>query len=819
MSIKYNNKVIAGKYKEQVIPFANTIDAGIAKIATQEQINEGIDNTSIVTPVYLSQKQDKLTAGEGIDIDATNTISSTILPDKITIVENDNKTISTVARKTVNESIIYDWEGTQEEYQLALLNNEINPDWYCYITDDEQAVSYGDTLSRTLSNIAPECEEVIKKLSKEAQGEEPSAGGGVGGGLPMFAHIWSDHIFNDVSYLRADNFSWHYGEIYVTAYNILEQQYNNEKSVDETENGIIFKRTPDNFKIADVSQEDSVRTLYETNGIAWYYIIDIENKRFKLPRTKYGFTGLRDKVGNDVEAGLPNITGAITQVASGTWWSQGALYFVDKIGNNTNSLSGGNYEGPKSIGLDASLSNSIYGNSDTVQPPATQQYLYFYVGAYKRPETEVDLGELINSKVDLDAENYKGSELETYINDTCINDKRTNCITEIPQRIKLELADGTLTLKAGSEVIVPNGFEEDGTTPKFDYVTIDEDVAETLGVTETYERILSYNPATKKMQVMFYGYTNAQTTASGTYFNYVTSSNIIERYSNSVKDGYNYSFPLGIVQCTDGKVSSIKKVFNGIGYIGSTFWVDKGVKALLRNGKNKDGTYKNIEFTVPKIQVKTTTATSAIGYKLVIHEDQGAGCFAGWWDARVFEQVEEPTIWSYGGALWINPETNISKYHPDDDNADWVELPSAIVGTGNRLEGGKVSISYVKQTFKALDYNDKQEIISWGLLDYENSIYKLGLPETVNGSTASFTAPCHGLVRLNAIKQTTGASMYIRVNGQIADYIGSSVSAVATPLYAWVQKGDVVTLTTDATSSTGYYNAYGQFFFPLKGAN
>lgn len=156
MSIKYNNKVIAGKYKEQVIPFANTIDAGIAKIATQEQINEGIDNTSIVTPVYLSQKQDKLTAGEGIDIDATNTISSKILPDKITIVENDNKTISTVARKTVNENIIYDWEGTQEEYQLALLNNEINPDWYCYITDDEQVVSYGDVVHRNLDNLSPE---------------------------------------------------------------------------------------------------------------------------------------------------------------------------------------------------------------------------------------------------------------------------------------------------------------------------------------------------------------------------------------------------------------------------------------------------------------------------------------------------------------------------------------------------------------------------------------------------------------------------------------------------------------------------------------
>ncbi|MBQ9150293.1 hypothetical protein IJX73_05110, partial [bacterium] len=51
----------------------------------------------------------------------------------------------------------------------------------------------------------------------------------------------------------------------------------------------------------------------------------------------------------------------------------------------------------------------------------------------------------------------------------------TNCITEIPQRINLELTDGVLTLKAGSVVTVPNGFEIDGQTPKFDYVTIDSD--------------------------------------------------------------------------------------------------------------------------------------------------------------------------------------------------------------------------------------------------------------------------------------------------------------------------------------------------------
>ena len=46
----------------------------------------------------------------------------------------------------------------------------------------------------------------------------------------------------------------------------------------------------------------------------------------------------------------------------------------------------------------------------------------------------------------------------------------TNRILEIPQDIKLELNNGTLTLKAGSKVYVPNG------PGKFDVVTVPSDV-------------------------------------------------------------------------------------------------------------------------------------------------------------------------------------------------------------------------------------------------------------------------------------------------------------------------------------------------------
>lgn len=252
MTIKYNNKVIAGKYKEQVIPFANTVDAGIAKIATQEQINEGTDNTSIVTPVYLAQKQDKLTAGEGIDIDATNTISSKVLPDKVTIVENDNKTLSTVARKTINEKLVFDWEGTEAEYHQAIMNGEIDPDWYCYITDDELSVSYNDVLSRTLVNIAPDGVKVLGASNA--------------------------YLTNDVYIDEA-------------GYNQLLELKNSATKIDNkdniTVNGVLveipYVLTHTGSKITDAKYRDILVDFYNENGYTNYFTIDEENKNYTLP--------------------------------------------------------------------------------------------------------------------------------------------------------------------------------------------------------------------------------------------------------------------------------------------------------------------------------------------------------------------------------------------------------------------------------------------------------------------------------------------------------------------------------------------------------
>ena len=237
---------------------------------------------------------------------------------------------------------------------------------------------------------------------------------------PLLSCMWSDHLLSDMSWLRADTFSWQDGTTYSLIYNELLSEYNNSASTAEKEGSIIFKRTPKGYKIALKTQETAILNKYNSDGIAWYYILDTTNTRFKLPRTKFGFEGLRTNVGDDIEAGLPNITGNIGSTFRGlTGVANGAFRL-----NNDNAADYGAEAGSfmisKTASLNASRSSSIYGNSDTVQPPATQMYLYFFVGNYTQSAIQQTAGlnsELFNGKMDINHAN----DTKPYITDTYTN--------------------------------------------------------------------------------------------------------------------------------------------------------------------------------------------------------------------------------------------------------------------------------------------------------------------------------------------------------------------------------------------------------------
>lgn len=80
--------------------------------------------------------------------------------------------------------------------------------------------------------------------------------------------------------------------------------------------------------------------------------------------------------GKKISAGLPNITGQTAKVIQ-TWEScSGAMYLSDY---NSQAGGSGAYYYHARINIDASKSNSIYGNSNTVQPPAIKTYMWIRI--------------------------------------------------------------------------------------------------------------------------------------------------------------------------------------------------------------------------------------------------------------------------------------------------------------------------------------------------------------------------------------------------------------------------------------------------------
>lgn len=249
-------------------------------------------------------------------------------------------------------------------------------------------------------------------------------------GFNLFDCKWADHILNNISWLRADTFSWQSGDVYVAAYNHLAEEFASVTEWSfETVGGVYigYKLMPDGHKITDASSEQYVQAIYEATGVAWYYILDTTNRQFKLPRTKWGFTGIRSGVGGYVaqEVLLPNITGyasfsanGSTNYLSGVVNTGGALYGTTDVSSSSGGGGGNNHSGAKRLRLDASRSSSVYSGNGTntlIQPPATQMYLYFYVGNFEQSAIEQTAGlntELFNNKADLNLMNITNGAKE-----------------------------------------------------------------------------------------------------------------------------------------------------------------------------------------------------------------------------------------------------------------------------------------------------------------------------------------------------------------------------------------------------------------------
>ena len=276
---------------------------------------------------------------------------------------------------------------------------------------------------------------------------------------------------------------------------------------------------------------------------------------------------------------------------------------------------------------------------------------------------EIDIvNNYINDNVD---------NINSILDDTLNQTQITNCLLEVPQNIKLELVDGVLTLKAGSKVIVPNG------AGVFDEVVISNDIVDSTPINGQY--IVSIYPNGLIIQISKLtstGSGNTTPTTSGvTYYN--TSENKVYRIS-SAGSPVQVSLPIAIITGDGSKITSIDHVFNGFGYIGSTFWADKGVKGLIPNGFNEDGTLNNIEFVTSKVLTRTYNDTD-------IH----------------YVYINSNGIDNQSKDIY-DKQNNIN----NDAGSQFIRC---LVGTFNSTNG-VISNYQPKQPFRAVDYNDFKEL-------------------------------------------------------------------------------------------------------------
>ena len=198
---------------------------------------------------------------------------------------------------------------------------------------------------------------------------------------------------------------------------------------------------------------------------------------------------------------------------------------------------------------------------------------------------------------------------------TAVNyDNITNCITEIPQDIKLELADGALTLKADSKVYVPNG------AGVFNVITTNNDITATPSTNGTH--LIGFAPefGTITTYINAVSGTTEPTTLSNGLTWYDTANNVIKRAWAGSWQASLFSLPVAVVTISNGAITSIDQVFNGFGYIGSTLFALPGVKGLVPNGRNSDGTLKNTTFAVNSVLKITGTETNKVAIRLKADE-------------------------------------------------------------------------------------------------------------------------------------------------------------------------------------------------------
>lgn len=340
---------------------------------------------------------------------------------------------------------------------------------------------------------------------------------------------------------------------------------------------------------------------------------------------------------------------------------------------------------------------------------------------------------------------------------------KTNCITEIPQDINLTLSNGTLTLKAGSKVYVPNG------SGVYNTSTISSDItlSQGWGSSDTFLIFVFDNVVIEGLPVNRIVSGASDSISGSDHIWYDTSNNKI-KYINSDGTVRNYSsvsLPIAKITGQIPSVTSIDQVFNGFCFVGSTVFVLPGVKGLIPNGRNADGTLKSTAWTTGSVLTTHVNTNYVIGVR---------SNAAGVSNAYSYDEQKNQNLNS--GSFWN------------------------VTVIGKTLGDGTIKLN--NSTSHAVDYNDTEYIAHQAMpsLKFINM--------TVGASGSTYTALVDGWLYLYPVfSQDTGSYCHAFVKkDNSGEYYGASSDGYGSlykPFVLPVSKGMIVKITFEQVSMWG----------------
>lgn len=381
----------------------------------------------------------------------------------------------------------------------------------------------------------------------------------------------------------------------------------------------------------------------------------------------------------------------------------------------------------------------------------------------------------------------------------------TNRILEIPQDIKLELNNGTLTLKAGSKVYVPNGANN------FDVYTTSQDyTADTSAYSGFYVISVTRSNGTingvTAIQNCISG-TTAPTSPTALQGWYDTTNNIIKRYSGgSEQTLVRFSFPLCSITSDGTNITSIDQIFNGFGYIGSTVFVLPGVKVQTTFERNADGTYKSEIWSIQSV-LTNTRSSSGTNLQWYVQKKISDGTTAV---NAILHYYSSSTIPSTGptfSLIWC------------EEDGGWYSTGST--GTATKLTNYyflKVFSSDADSTGKISNFKtcSVDSVVNNNASNFSAAgrsyLSGMGMPSsnyeewTLGASGATYTAPANGWVTIS--KAVASDAQYVTLinstSGLNIDCFPNQSPATCR-LFIPTKKGDALVVSYNATGSTNFF--------------